>query len=156
MSQKKFVNNTWINYFVFIITLNFLVSLNLFANFFKFFKCRLFNNNSRKSAENLWIMRNQNNEIIETNNWTRLLIFDDKTNFYFFNMFLYITSVVYCRTFLHFLSSLFNNFIKLILRIYSSSKSLIGLIWIRKKFSTTLHTQFNYLTLPVTPFKSID
>ena len=50
-----------------------------------------------------------NNDIIETNNWTRLLIFDEKINFYF-NIFLYMTSVVYCRTFLHFMSSLFNNF----------------------------------------------
>jgi len=38
-------------------------------------------------------------------------------------------------------------------RICRSLKSLICLKWIRKKFSTTLHTQFNYLTLPVTPFK---
>jgi len=60
--------------------------------------------NLRKS---LWIMRTQNNEIIETNNWTRLLLFDDKINFYFLNMFLYMTSVVYCRTFLHFMSSLY-------------------------------------------------
>ena len=27
--------------------------------------------------------------------------------------------------------------------------------WIRKKFSTTLHNQFNYLTSPVTPFKPL-
>ena len=40
-----------INYFVFIIILNFLLSKNLFADFNKFFKCRLFNNNSRKSAK---------------------------------------------------------------------------------------------------------
>ena len=39
------------DYFVFIIILNFLSSLNLLADFFKFFKCRLFNNNSRKSAK---------------------------------------------------------------------------------------------------------
>ena len=39
------------------------------------------------------------------------------------------------------------------LRIYRSLKSLIWLKWIRKKFSTTLHTQFNYHTKPVTPFK---
>ena len=38
------------------------------------------------------------------------------------------------------------------LRIYRSLKSLTCLKWIRKKFSTTLHTQFNYLSLPVTPF----
>ena len=37
--------------FVFIIILNFLFSLNLFADFFKFFKCRFFNNNSRKFAK---------------------------------------------------------------------------------------------------------
>jgi len=47
--------------------------------------------------KSLWIMRNQNNEKIETNNWTRLLILDDKINFYFLNMFLYI--YIYCRTF---------------------------------------------------------
>ena len=44
-------------------------------------------------------MRNQNNEKIETNNLTRLLLFDDKNDFYFLNMFLYMSSVVYCRTF---------------------------------------------------------
>ena len=94
------------------------------------------------------IMRNQNNEKIETNNWTRLLI---KINFYFLNMFLYMTSVAYCRTFLHFMSSLFNNSKKtnsenvstpkigvlkvefaLKLRIYRSFKSLIFLKRFRK------------------------
>ena len=139
--------------------------MNLFADFFKFFKCRLFNNNSRKSAKIFVNNENQNNEIIETNNWTRLLIFDDKINFYFLNMFLYMTSVVNCRTFLHFMSSIFNNLKKtnsenistpkeevlniafaLKLRIYRSLKSLICLKWIRKKPSITLHTQFNYLT----------
>ena len=30
-------------------------------------------------------------------------------NFYFLNMFQYMTSVVYCRTFLHFMSSLLHN-----------------------------------------------
>ena len=39
------------------------------------------------------------------------------------------------------------------LRIYRSLKRFICLKRIRKKLSTTLHTQFNYLTLPVTPFK---
>ena len=47
-----------INYFVFIIILNFLLSKNLFADFNKFFKCRLFNN----------IKIFVNNEKIETNN----------------------------------------------------------------------------------------
>jgi len=75
--------------------------------------------NLRKS---LWIMRNQNNEKIETNNWTRLLIFDDKINFYFLYVFLYMTSVVYCRTFLHFMSSLFNNLKKIILKTYPPPK----------------------------------
>ena len=73
--------------------------------------------NLRKS---LWRMRNQNNEKIETNNWRRLLIFDDKINFYFLIMFLFMTSVVYCRTFLHFMS-LFNNLKKLILKTYPST-----------------------------------
>jgi len=107
----------------------------------------------------LWIMRNQNNEKIETNSWTRFFIFDDKINF-FLKMFLYMTSVVYCRTFLHFMSSLYNNLkitnsetpkvgvmnveFALKLRIYRSLKSLLCLKWIRKKFFTTLHTQFNY------------
>jgi len=113
----------------------------------------------------LWITRNYINEIIETNNWTRLHIFDDKINFYFLKMFLNMTSVVYCRIFLHFMSSLINNLKKtnsesvstpksgvlnvefaLILRIYRLLKSEICLKWILKKFSTTLHTQLNYLT----------
>ena len=38
------------------------------------------------------------------------------------------------------------------LRIYRSLKSFICLKWILKNLSTTLHTQFNYLTLPVCPF----
>ena len=67
-------------------------------------------------------MRNQNNEKIETNDRTRLLIFDNKVNLYFLNMFLYMTSVVYYRTFLHFMSSLFNNLKKLILKWYPPSK----------------------------------
>ena len=134
----------------------------MFADFFKFVKCRLFNNNSRKSAK-IFVNNEKpwNNEIIETNNWTRLLIFDEKINFYFLNK----TSVVYCRTFLHFMSTLFNNLKKtnsenvstpkvgvlyiefaLKLRIYRSLKRLTCLKWIRKKFSTTMHSQFNYLT----------
>jgi len=116
--------------------------------------------NLRKS---LWIMKNQNNEKIESNNWTRLLIFDDKINFYFLNMFLYMTSVVYCRTFFYILCRRYlkktnseslstpkvvvlNVEFVLKLRIYRSLKSLICLKLIQKKFSTTLHTQFNYLT----------
>ena len=56
--------------------------MNLFADFYKFFKCRLFNRNSRKSAKKyLWIIRDK---VIITNNWIRLLIFDDKINFYYF------------------------------------------------------------------------
>ena len=43
--------NARLYHFVFIIILNSLLSLNLFADFFKFFKCRLFNNNSRKSVK---------------------------------------------------------------------------------------------------------
>ena len=42
--------NVRINYFVFIIMLNFLFFMNLIADFLK---CRLFNNNFRKSTENV-------------------------------------------------------------------------------------------------------
>jgi len=58
----------WISYFY-----------EFVRRFLKFFKCRLFNKNSRKSTENVceqW-------EIAETNNWIRLLIFDDKRWFLF-------------------------------------------------------------------------
>ena len=53
--------------------------MNWFADFFPFLKCRLFNKNYRKSRENVceaW-------DITETNNWIRLLIFDDKSPFFF-------------------------------------------------------------------------
>jgi len=45
------------------------------ADFFKFFKCRVYNKNSIKSAENLCDWR----EIIGTNNWIRLLIFNNES-----------------------------------------------------------------------------
>ena len=56
ISQLKFSKeiNVRINYSFFIIILNFLFFPNLSADFFKFFKCRLFNKNSRKSTENVW------------------------------------------------------------------------------------------------------
>ena len=87
-----------------------------------------------------------------------------------------MTSVVYCRTFLNLMSSLFSNLKKktnsenistpkvgvlniefaLKLRIYRSLKRLICLKWIRKKLSTTLYTQFNYLTYSLSlPLKSV-
>ena len=91
------------HYFVFIIILNFLSSLNLFADFFKFFKCRLFNKKSRKSAK-IFV----NNEKIETNNWRRLLIFHDEINFCFLNMFLPI----------HDICSLLQNFFYILCRRY--------------------------------------
>ena len=69
----------------------------------------------------LWIS-SQISSNSSTNNWTRLLIFDDKINFYFLHMFLYTTSVVYWRTFLHFMSSVFNDFKKLILKTYPLPK----------------------------------
>ena len=46
--------NVRIIYFVFIIILNVLFSMNLFADFNKVFKCRGFNKNFRKSAENIY------------------------------------------------------------------------------------------------------
>ena len=52
--------NAKFDFFAFIIKLNFIFSLNLFADFFKFFKCRLFNNNFRKSA-NIFV-NNENPE----------------------------------------------------------------------------------------------
>ena len=44
-SQKKFVNKSKLELIIsfFIIILNFLFSMNLFAVFFKFVKCRLYN-----------------------------------------------------------------------------------------------------------------
>ena len=74
-----------------------------------------------------------------------------------------------------FSSSLLNNFLKLsqsylknehskkILRIelalllnkYTPKKRLIGLKWFLNNFSTILKSQFNYHTLPVTPFKCV-
>ena len=74
-SKEIWQNNDGINYFVFIILFYFSFFTNLFAEFYKFFKCRLFNKNSRKSTENVceeW-------EITETNNWIWLLKFDDKS-----------------------------------------------------------------------------
>ena len=50
-----------------------------FADLFKFFKCRLYIKDSRKSTANgleYW-------DITETNNWIRLLNFDEKTQFLF-------------------------------------------------------------------------
>ena len=87
--SKELANKSMLkfDYFIFFFILNFLFSWNLFADFFKFFKCRLFNiipENLKKIFvynEKPW-----NNEKIETNNGTRLLIFDDKNNFYFLNM----------------------------------------------------------------------
>ena len=55
--------------------LEYLFFMNLFAGFFKFFKCRLFNKNPRISTEYVcdqW-------DITETNNGIRILIFDDNS-----------------------------------------------------------------------------
>ena len=48
-------------------------------------------------------------------------------------------------------TTLMNNF-ALKLSNYASLKRFSCLNWIPKKFSTILHSQFNYQTLPVTPF----
>ena len=48
---RKFIFNARINYFFFVIILKFLFFTNLFADFNKFFKCRLFNENSGKSTK---------------------------------------------------------------------------------------------------------
>ena len=47
------INQCWNQLFRFHHYIEFLIFMNLFADFYKFFKCRLFNKNSRKSAENL-------------------------------------------------------------------------------------------------------
>ena len=75
--------NVRINSFVSIIIFNFSFFTNLFADFYKFFKCRLFKKSSKTSTENIceeW-------EIVETNNWIRLLISMRRVNF-FLNLFL--------------------------------------------------------------------
>ena len=109
---------------------------------------------------------------METNNWTRLLIFYDKINFYFLKMFLNMTSVVYCRIFLHFMSSLINNKktnsesvstpkigvlnvgFALKLRIYRSLKSVICLKWIRSFRSFRQHCVLSSTTY-LAPLMSI-
>ena len=53
----NFLNKSF-NYFFFIIILNFSFFMNLFADFFKFTKCRLFNKNSTKSICLKWILNN--------------------------------------------------------------------------------------------------
>ena len=69
------IDQCWINYFFFIIILIFFFFVDLFADIFKFFKCRLFIKHSRKSTENGY----EHWEITETNNWIRLLDFDDNS-----------------------------------------------------------------------------
>ena len=73
-SKEKFVNKSKLELIIsfFIIILNFLFPKNLSGDFCKFFKCRLFNKNSTENVCEQW-------EITETNNWIRLLIFDDKS-----------------------------------------------------------------------------
>ena len=74
------MNQCYFNYFIFIIILNFMFFKNLFSDFFKLYKFRLFNKNSRKSTNNVceqW-------DITETKNSIKLHIFDDKElNFMF-------------------------------------------------------------------------
>ena len=61
----------------FIVILNFLCFMNMFADFFKFFKCRLFN--KIPGNENFCVQW----DITETNNWIRLLNFDNNSSFLF-------------------------------------------------------------------------
>ena len=53
--------------------------MNSIADFFKFFKCRLFNKYFRKPTENVY----EHWDITETNNWIRLLILDDMSLLFF-------------------------------------------------------------------------
>ena len=96
-------------------------------------------------------------EIIETNNWIRLLIFEDKINFYFLHIFLK-NWLVYCRILFTKKNSenVFTQKYDFTRRLYAQTQDLeifICLKWILNNLSTTLHTQFNYLTWPVCPFK---
>ena len=110
--------------------------MNFFADFYKFFKCHLFYKNSRKS---LWKW-----EIIETNNWIKLLIFDDKSLFFFLNLFL--NNLFFRRCSWKFF---FKPILKIIPQkwiIYEDFKD-----WIYALAEQMI--QFNYHTLLVTPFK---
>ena len=95
-------------------------------------------------------MRNQNNEKIVTNKWTRLLIFDDTIKYYFLNLFKFLSSFnnlkINNSENVSTLKYGLNVDFALKLRIYSSSKSFICLKWTLQNLSLTLHTQFNYLT----------
>ena len=53
--------------------------MNLFADFLKFFKCRLFN----KIPGNLQKMFVNNDPSQNRSNWIRLIIFDDNSSFVF-------------------------------------------------------------------------
>ena len=146
--------------FVSIIIFNFSFFTNLFADFYKFFKCRLFKKSSKTSAENIceeW-------EIVETNNWIRLLISMRRVNF-FLNLFLnnllvyfiiWVTCfVVVKKTILKTYPTKFmilNVGFALKLSNYTSVETF-HISQINPKKSTILHTQFNYHTLPVSPFK---
>ena len=69
----------------------FLSFMNLFADFFKFFKCRLFIKNSRKSTENGY----EHWDITGTNKWIRLLFFDDKS-WLLFSQPVYKQLIIFC------------------------------------------------------------
>ena len=79
-------------------------------------------------------MRNQNNEKIETNNWTRLLIFDDKINFFSQPVPEQLISLLYSFVYI-FLSSLFDTFKKTDSENLSTPKvgSQAGVLYLREK-----------------------
>ena len=144
LSIEIFSINQSINYFFFIIKLNFLFFVSLFADTFKFFIYRLFNKNSSKSTENVceqW-------DITETNNWIRLLVLMIIVDFYLLHLFLN-NYLVYFRMFTTFFVFVIEQFLK---NRFSKS-SLKNEQMIPKIFFTILHSQFNSHTLPVTPFK---
>ena len=136
------------------------------VDFLEFLMKRRQLKNLNKSANKL-IKNKKINRMIKKKQTILTLIFFDK--FLMRNIFLFIL-LVYCTMFLHFLSSLFNDSeeiysqkvttqmddfkfdFALKLSNYRSLKHFICLKWILKKFSTTLHSQFDYHALPITPF----
>ena len=134
----------------------------------QFSKCGLYNKNSRKYTK-MFVNNETFHKPIAESNYLFSMI---RVDFYFLNLFLN-NWLVYSRIFDIFLSSLFNSF-KIIdslnvttqmddfeRRLCAQIQSLyiIKAFYMSqmnpKIFSTILHSQFNYYTWPVTPFKPV-
>ena len=79
----QYINaNARINYFIFIIILNFLISMNFSADFYKFLKCCLFNEHS-KNLQNIFV----NNDRLQKLIIDQVYVFSKITvNLYFLHM----------------------------------------------------------------------